>query len=168
MPVKLLRIDSRLVHGQITTNWVKALGVSDVIVMTDDVQSGSLQYKMMETVTPHWLNLKIITQEQMRHLLVDPRFEQLSTMIIVPTVKDACFLVKQGLALDSINIGSLKFAPGKQMITEAIAVDQADVALFQFLHEQHIQLEVRKVFQDKSKDLWKLLTDKQLVLTDGL
>lgn len=166
MAVKLVRIDSRLIHGQITINWVKALDVEKVIVLSNSISKDSLQYKMMQTVTPHWLDLAIVDYDKMQKLLQDSRFQQLKTMIIVATVADACFLIQNGLKLASINIGSLKFEPGKKMVTDTIAVDEDDARLFEWLNDQGVKLEARKVFQDKPKNFWKVLKDKKFVLAE--
>ena len=163
MSVKLLRIDSRLVHGQITTNWVKSLNVQQVIVMSDELTPDSLQYKMMKAVVPHWLQLTVVNAEQMEFLLQEERFHELETMIVVETVEDAVRIFDLGLKLSTVNIGSLKFQLGKKMVTDAVAINQDDVQAFQKLHQKNINLEIRKVFQDKPKDLWKILQDKQFV-----
>lgn len=163
MSVELLRIDSRLVHGQITTNWVKACKVNSVIVLSDELQKDNLQYQMIKAVTPHWLNVNILNRKQMLKLLSDDRFEKISSIIIVSNISDACFLIDNGLDIQTINFGSLKFESGKKLITETIALNQNDIEEIEYLHSKNIKLEIRKVFQDKSKDLWKILKDKKVV-----
>jgi PTS system mannose-specific IIB component len=49
------------------------------------------------------------------------------------------------------------------MVTDTIAVNQDDVLAFKWMHQHDIQLDVRKVSGDNSKNLWKYLKDKKLV-----
>ena len=49
------------------------------------------------------------------------------------------------------------------MVSDAIAVNDVDVAAFSWIHKKGIKLDVRKVSGDSSKDLWHALSEKKLV-----
>ena len=41
--VKLLRIDDRLIHGQVAYGWTQALGVSVILIVNDDVAHNEMR-----------------------------------------------------------------------------------------------------------------------------
>ena len=47
MDVKLLRIDSRLVHGQVANNWAGSLGAEAILAVSDGAANDELRK------TPH-------------------------------------------------------------------------------------------------------------------
>ncbi|MBU8909458.1 PTS sugar transporter subunit IIB, partial [Desertibacillus haloalkaliphilus] len=46
---------------------------------------------------------------------------------------------------------------GKRMVTNAVAVDDEDVKTLEYLRDQGITFDVRKVPSDQSKDIFDLL-----------
>ncbi len=52
MDIRLLRIDDRLIHGQVATTWAKSTGISRIIVVSDQVASNSLQKLLLKQASP--------------------------------------------------------------------------------------------------------------------
>lgn len=163
MDVRLLRIDSRLLHGQVTTNWAKAIKVNRILVVSDRVAQDLTRRTLIVQAAPPGIRANIITVEKMIRLYHDLRFDFLKPMILVEDAVDARRLVEGGIKVDSINIGAISFDTTRVMVTDAIAVNEADVEAFKWLHAHGIKLDVRKVSKDSSRNLWKSLTDKGLV-----
>ncbi|MET1247252.1 PTS sugar transporter subunit IIB [Sporolactobacillus sp. STCC-11] len=163
MDVRLLRIDSRLLHGQVTTNWAKAIKVNRILIVSDRVASDVTRKTLLTQAAPPGIRTHIITVDKMIRLYHDLRFNVLKPMILVEDPVDARRVVQGGIKVDSINIGAISFDTTRIMVTDAIAVNVADVEAFKWLHGQGIKLDVRKVSNDSSKNLWKSLSEKGLV-----
>ncbi|TGA98690.1 PTS fructose transporter subunit IIB [Sporolactobacillus shoreae] len=163
MDIRLLRIDSRLIHGQVTTNWAKAIKVNRILVVSDRVAKDLTRRTLIIQATPPGIRANVVTVEKMIRLYHDPRFSFLKPMILVEDAVDARCLVEGGVRIDSVNIGAISFDTTRVMVTDAIAVNEDDVAAFKWFHERGIKLDVRKVSNDSSKNLWKSLSEKGLV-----
>lgn len=163
MDVQLLRIDSRLVHGQVTTNWIRVLHIDRIIVVSNAVAADHMRRLLIEQAVPSHIYVNVVNEAKMFRLLKDDRFDHLKPLILVEDVHTARLLVENGLSVPKINIGSLSFSTGKTRITDSISVDAVDVNDFRWLHQQHIRLEAQKVSQDPVKDLWKVLVESSLV-----
>lgn len=160
MEVQLLRIDSRLLHGQVTTSFARMLSLDYILVVSDNVAQNPLQQSLMMQVAPPHIQVKMITVDKMIRLIHDERFVNLKVMILVENPEDACHLVQQRLDVEAINIGSLSYQAGEKMITNTIAVNQADVEAFTWLHQRGISLYSQKVATEAKKDFWPILEDK--------
>ncbi|WP_100489018.1 PTS system mannose/fructose/N-acetylgalactosamine-transporter subunit IIB [Sporolactobacillus pectinivorans] len=163
MDVRLLRIDSRLLHGQVTTNWAKAIKVNRILVVSDRVAHDLTRKTLIVQAAPPGIRANVITVEKMIRIYHDPRFAFLKPMILVEDPVDARCVVEGGIKIDSINIGAISFDTTRVMVTDAIAVNAADVEAFKWFHDRGIKLDVRKVSNDSSKNLWKSLSEKGLV-----
>ncbi|MCL1630716.1 PTS sugar transporter subunit IIB [Sporolactobacillus sp. CPB3-1] len=163
MDVRLLRIDSRLLHGQVTTNWAKAVKVNRILIVSDRVAEDLTRKTLIIQAAPPGIRTNVITVEKMIRLYRDPRFDILKPMILVEDPVDAKRVVEGGIKVESINIGAISFDTTRIMVTDAIAVNAADVEAFKWLHDRGIKLDVRKVSSDSSKNLWKSLSEKGLV-----
>lgn len=163
MDVQMLRIDSRLVHGQVTTNWIRVLDIDRIIVVSNSVAKDHMRRLLIEQAVPSYIYINIIDEEKMIRLLKDERFNHLRPLVLVEDVHTARLLVENGLLVPKINIGSLSFSDGKIMVTDSISVNDQEIDDFSWLHRQHIRLEAQKVSSDPVKDLWKILENEALV-----
>ncbi|MFT8870688.1 MAG: PTS sugar transporter subunit IIB [Sporolactobacillus sp.] len=163
MDVRLLRIDSRLLHGQVTTSWAKAVKVNRILIVSDRVAGDKTRKTLIQLAAPAGIRSDVLTVEKMIRIYHDPRFDAFKPMILVENPIDAKHLVESGITVDSINIGAISFDTTRVMVTDAIAVNAADVEAFRWFYERGIKLDVRKVSSDSSKNLWKSLAEKKLV-----
>jgi PTS system mannose-specific IIB component len=163
MEIRLMRIDSRLLHGQVATNWAKVLKVDRILVVSGQVARDNIRKTLIRQASPPGIKVHVIPLMKMLRIYFDPRFNSFKALILVENPRDAQILVKNGIHVDLVNIGALSFNSSRKMVTDTISVDQTDVDAFTWLHDQGIKLDIRKVSGDTSKDLWKVLTEKGLV-----
>lgn len=163
MEIRLLRIDSRLLHGQVATNWAKVLKVDRILVVSDQVARNNIRKTLIRQASPPGIKVHVIPLMKMLRIYFDPRFNSFKALILVENPRDAQILVQNGVRVDLVNIGALSFNSSRKMVTDTISVDQTDVDAFTWLHDQGIKLDIRKVSGDTSRNLWKVLTEKGLV-----
>lgn len=163
MQVQLLRIDSRLLHGQVTTSWAKAFRLDRILVVDDAAAHDPLRQVLLQQAAPVGIPVNVLTVDQACWLVDNSRLASTKVMIITATPESARLLIEAGLAVESVNVGSLSFSAGRQMVTNAVAVDATDVAAFRWMHARGIQLDLRQVARDSSRDLWRILSEKHLV-----
>ena len=83
MDVRLLRIDSRLLHGQVTTNWAKVTKVNRILVVSDKVARDRIRRTLLIQASPPGINVNVITVAKMIGIYHDIRFSLLKVMILV-------------------------------------------------------------------------------------
>lgn len=163
LQVQLLRIDSRLLHGQVATNWARILKINRIIVASDRVAQDEIRKTLIKQASPPGLKTHIVPIQKVIRINQDSRFDGEKVLLLVETPEDALRLVLGGIEISRINIGSLSFDNSKKMISDTVAVSQRDIQVFQLLHQHEIQLEIRKVSSDSPKDLWQILIEKHLI-----
>ncbi|MBO0470366.1 PTS sugar transporter subunit IIB [Enterococcus sp. DIV0242_7C1] len=163
MDIRLVRIDDRLIHGQVATVWTKSTNVERILVISDAVAHDTLRKALLVQAAPPGVKVNVITVEKMIEIFGDERFEGLKVMLLFTNPEDVQRVVKGNVVFDSVNIGGMSFTSGKRMISNAVAVDEQDIAAFKYLHDQGIELEIRKVVADSQVNLMELLKKEQLV-----
>ena len=56
--IKLLRVDHRLVHGQVAFSWTNALGADAILVANDDVPNDEIWKTALKLAKP--ANVKLV------------------------------------------------------------------------------------------------------------
>ncbi|WP_348921362.1 mannose/fructose/sorbose PTS transporter subunit IIB [Enterococcus rotai] len=163
MDIRLVRIDDRLIHGQVATVWTKSTNVNRILVISDAVAHDTLRKALLVQAAPPGVKVNVITVDKMIEAFADARFDNLKVMLLFTNPEDVRRVVEGNVVFNSVNIGGMSFTSGKRMITNAVAVNEEDIAAFKYLHDQGIKLEIRKVVADNQVDLMELLKKEQLV-----
>lgn len=163
MDIRLARIDDRLIHGQVATVWTKITNINRILVVSDSVAKDTLRKALLVQAAPPGVKVNVVTVDKMIEVYPDHRLDDCKAMLLFTNPEDVKRVVIGGVKLSSVNIGGLSFSNGKKMITNAVAVNKKDIAAFVFLHEQGIQLEIRKVVADSKVNLMDVLIKEGFV-----
>ncbi|MBM6614741.1 PTS sugar transporter subunit IIB [Desemzia sp. RIT804] len=163
MEIRLVRIDDRLIHGQVATVWTKTTKANRILVVSDNVAKDELRKALLKQAVPPGVKASVITVRKMIEITHDPRFNSFKAMLLFTSPEDVVRVVKNKADIQSVNIGGMSYSAGKKMITNAVAVDQKDVEAFKYLNEKGIELEIRKVASDSKVNMMNLLKKEGLL-----
>lgn len=145
-----VRIDDRLIHGQIITRWL-AYANADMIVVADDLAAKDpLQQMLLKLVVPDGITLHILSLQDSIAFLEQPGNQQI--LVIFRNPKSAYTVCEAGVPITHINVGNIsntKSTTGRKHILSYIYLEEMDVVYLKKLLALGIQLEVRAVPNDK-------------------
>jgi fructoselysine and glucoselysine-specific PTS system IIB component len=147
--IKLLRIDDRLVHGQVALTWTPSLGADCLVVANDKTAKDEFLKMTMNLAKPANAKLLIKSLDDTIKFLSDERSRHMKIFVLVNSVQDAAVLAEALPEIKSINFGGIRRKEGSKLISKAIAVNDADITIIKELLAKGIELEVRQVPTDK-------------------
>ena len=156
----LARIDTRLLHGQVATNWTKATHPNRIIVVSDSVSKDELRKKLIEQAAPPGVRAHVIPLDKLVQVYNDPRFGDTKALLLFETPQDALAVIEKGVKISELNIGSMAHSVGKVQINSVLSLDQEDVEVYKKLRDLGVKFDVRKVSNDSPSDLFKLIEAK--------
>ena len=156
--IKLLRIDDRLVHGQVAFTWVPSLGVDTLLVANDKVARDDFQKMTMGLAKPAGTKLLIKSVAEATLFLNDEKNKAAKILVLVNSVADAFTLSNGVQEVRSINFGGLRAREGARLVSRAIALTADDEALVTQLLVRGVVLEVRQVPTDAMQKLADLIS----------
>lgn len=120
--IDALRVDERLIHGQIAMVWSRALNLDGIVVANDEASENELQQKALKMAVPNGIKVIIKTLDDAVTLLKDKRASDMKLLVLVRTIGDALFLAKQLDNIGYLNIGNVgKSVQGdKQTLTKFV------------------------------------------------
>lgn len=143
-----VRVDTRLLHGQVATTWTKTVSPDRIIVVSDGVAHDQLRKTMIEQAAPPGVPANVVPISKMIEVTKDPRFGATKAMLLFENPQDLLTAIEGGVDIKEANIGSMAHSVGKVVVTNAIAMDDADVETLEALHAKGVALEARKVPSD--------------------
>ena len=156
----LARIDTRLLHGQVATNWTKATHPNRIIVVSDSVSIDELRKNLIEQAAPPGVRAHVIPLDKLVQVYNDPRFGDTKALLLFETPQDALAVIEKGVEIPELNIGSMAHSVGKVQINNVLSLDQEDVEVYKKLRDLGVKFDVRKVSNDSPSDLFKLIEAK--------
>ncbi len=156
MDIQLIRIDDRLIHGQVVVGWVKALNIERLVVVNDGIARNSMQKTLMEMAVPSGLKVSFYTVAEATEKCRPSEPRERSLLLFANPV-DVLEFGKRGGALSTVNVGGMHYCEGKQQVSKTVCVDDGDVEAFRELKQRGVELEVRAVPGDVRESLEKYL-----------
>ena len=105
--IDALRVDERLIHGQIAMVWSRALNLDGIVVANDEAAGNELQQKALKMAVPNGIKVIIKTMDGAIRLLKDKRAATMHLLVLVRTVGDALILSQQLDNIQYVNIGNV-------------------------------------------------------------
>ena len=153
--ILLTRIDNRLVHGQVATQWCGSIGANLILVANDKVEKDTLRQGLMDMAAPSYASMRYWSLEKTINNIHKAADRQL-IFIVCETPEDVLKLVEGGVPIKKVNIGNMHMAEGKRQVAGSVAVDDKDVEAFKKLRELGVELEIRRVPSEPSDSIEKL------------
>ncbi|MDD5131963.1 MAG: PTS sugar transporter subunit IIB [bacterium] len=149
MGIVLVRIDDRLIHGQVVAGWVKAIKANHIMVVNDKVARDQMQRVLLTMAIPSHLQLSILSIEEAATVLKQGVKEDDRVIILFNSPQDALSLIEKEVPIKSINVGGIHYCEGKKQILKAVCVDMEDIEALYQLERKGIELEGRIVPTDE-------------------
>ena len=94
--ILLTRIDNRLVHGQVATQWNSTLGSNLILVANDDVSTNTMRQNLMKMAAPTGVATRFFSLQKTIDVIgkASPRQK---IFIVAETPEDVLTLVKGGV-----------------------------------------------------------------------
>jgi PTS system mannose-specific IIB component len=157
-----MRIDNRLIHGQVTVKWVGSIGADHLIVANDDVAKDEIQ-RMILPQAARGVKTSIFSIDDTLAYLAKPAAANEKIMIIAKFPSDALRLVQGGADPQEINVGNQAPTPGTKftMVTRSIAVTPDDARIYRDIAGIK-NLTSKMMPNDKPADFLGMLAGKKL------
>lgn len=153
----LVRVDSRLLHGQVATAWTKSTLPNRIIVVSDAVAKDDLRKRLIEQATPPGVKANVIPVDKMIEISKDPRFGNTKALLLFEGPEDVLRAIEGGVDIKEVNVGSLAHSVGKVVVSNVLSMGQNDVAAFEKMKEKGIKFDVRKVPNDNRGNMDDIL-----------
>lgn len=107
MSIRMIRIDDRLIHGQIVAAWAKSLSIRRIWIVDDGVAKDAFITNVMKMVSPPDTELVITGTNEVEKLIPEFDGSDKNTLILVKYPKAAKLLFEAGVGLRELNVGGM-------------------------------------------------------------
>jgi mannose/fructose/N-acetylgalactosamine-specific phosphotransferase system component IIB len=140
MPLCLVRIDDRLIHGQVVLGWARALKPDRIVVANDRIAKNSWERKFYTSSVPSQIKVSFLELEETARQLLNNLFKNESVMILIESVKDLYSIAELGVTLNEVNIGGLHYRENAHEVLPYVFLTDEDKSYLRELVKRSVTL----------------------------
>ena len=150
--ILLLRVDHRLLHGQVVFSWVQNLKADCILIANDSVATDELRKSTLKLAKPQEIKLVIKN--------INDAIDSINSgikyklLIIVESIEDAYKITKETKQIKQINLGGIKPRENSKNISKTINLLENEELMLKDLIKNGIEIEIRQLATD-NKILYK-------------
>lgn len=141
MEIVMVRVDDRLIHGQVAAGWTRTVGATHIVVANDEVAKDNVQKMLLKMATPINVKSTILPVAEAAELLTAEKFGSDKVMVLVRDAQSLLTLLEGGVKLRKVNIGNVRMAEGRERLTKEVAATPEEMKAWQELDEKGVELE---------------------------
>lgn len=107
MSIVLVRVDDRLIHGQVVVGWVQALGAQRIVLVDDEVSSNAWERELYRLSVPADLVVEFASVDEAVELVGGWGNERQRTILLVGDVDTIVRLCGGTEHIGKVNVGGL-------------------------------------------------------------
>jgi mannose/fructose/N-acetylgalactosamine-specific phosphotransferase system component IIB len=146
--VALVRVDDRLLHGQVLIAWGCALAAARYLVIDDALATSPFERSLVESCGGE-APVEVLALAEGATRLVAEAHRPGATVVLVRGLPQALDLVRAvraaGGTLDVVNLGGLHHAAGKERVHDYVYVDASDRGALAALRDLGVRVSVQDV-----------------------
>ncbi len=145
--ILLVRVDNRLIHGQVVEAWLPHLKVTKVVVADDEAaQSPLIRAAMGMAVSPSVeVEIKPLQQVDFAALVSDAT----RSLLLLRNIQDVVTACERGLRVQMLNLGNVHFEAGRRQVSPSVFLSRADLDRLKMLAGAGAEVEARAVPSDR-------------------
>lgn len=149
--ITLLRVDHRLLHGQVAFSWTQYVGADCILIANDNVPDDELRKTTIKLAKPPSVKLVIKNINDSIESIKSGVTDKYNLFIVVESVNDAWRIASAVGEIKSINLGGIKAKEGSKNISKAINLLPEEIEQLQQLVGKGVEVEIRQVPNDRKQ-----------------
>lgn len=159
MEIVNVRIDDRLIHGQVAAVWSLATKATRIMVVDDLVVKDTVNKEALKMACPKQCKLSILTVEKAAANLCAGKYEGERVFIVAKGPGTMRRLYDRGFHMEHINVGNMGGKQNTKMVKKAVSVSKEDVEDFLYLAEQGVKITAQMVPTEEAVDFTALVKE---------
>ncbi len=155
--IKKIRVDHRLLHGQVAFSWTSALNAYCILIANDSVVTDELRKTTMKMAKPNGVKLVIKNLADSIRAINSGKTDKYKLFIVVESIRDAQTLLNEITQINELNLGGTKATEKTRSISKAVNITEEEEDILRSLLKQGTDITIQMVPEDTPVPVEKAL-----------
>ena len=157
MAIVEVRIDDRLIHGQVCGYWIPYYSVEKIVIADDKICNDDMRKTALKFGCPGKVKLSILSSEVAADKLKRNLDKKSKVMILCAGPAPLRKMVELGYGISKITVGNMSNRPGTEHGKGTVYISNQDKEDFEVLSEYGVKLVAQMVPNDEPVELNHLI-----------
>lgn len=148
-----VRIDYRLIHGQVITKWLKVCDANKILIIDDELANNDFLAMVYKMAAPTGIEVIIATSKEACKKWNEDDFYEGKILLLFKDIKTAVTCINEGIYFPELQVGGLENKPGKKVVHNQISLDQNDYYCLKEIAEKDVRVYFQTVPAEEISDL---------------
>jgi fructoselysine and glucoselysine-specific PTS system IIB component len=125
--IELLRVDDRLIHGQVAVSWTAYLGADTIVVANDAAAHNDLMKAAFKMAKPPQVVLSLKSVEGAILVLNNPKYKDRHMFVVCASPVDAARIAEGADGVRKVCLGGIRQSGNRRRISPQVFLDDADM-----------------------------------------
>ncbi|AWM75831.1 MULTISPECIES: PTS system mannose/fructose/N-acetylgalactosamine-transporter subunit IIB [Lactobacillus] len=137
-----VRIDDRMIHGQVATQWSGRLNATRIMVINDSIVNDDMRKTVVRLAAPANVSTSILSRQKALTNIKNGKYKGQRVLLICVSPVDVNYLIDNGLPIKSVNVGNLAQRDGTERIRPSVNVTPEEKEAFKKLIGRGVEVTV--------------------------
>jgi len=152
-----IRIDERLIHGQVATVWTHTLGATRIMIVDDTVVKDNIQKSLLKMACPSGVKLSILSSSKAAENLLSEKYDGDKIFMVLKKPETLLQLWDLGYHMKAVNVGNMSGGKDTIQLKKAVCVTPQNIETFKELNRRNVRLTAQMVPNDEELLLMNLI-----------
>lgn len=157
MGIVNIRIDERLIHGQVAAVWTRTLHADRIMVIDNGVVKNDIQKAALKMACPQGVKLSILSVKRASENIKSNKYGEERIFVVVKAPGTLCELLEEGVEVSEVIVGNMAKKPGTRSVKDTIYLTEKDENEFKALIEKGVRFTAKQVPQSPDCNFAELL-----------
>ncbi|MBI0092302.1 PTS sugar transporter subunit IIB [Lactobacillus sp. M0403] len=155
--IKMMRVDHRLLHGQVAFSWTSALSADCILIADNETASNELKKSAMKLAKPNGVKLVIKNVDEAIKSLKKGVTDKYKLFIVVGSIESAKKIIDGYPEIKTLNLGGTLPGPNKSNISKTIAITSSERDMLRDLLNEGVDINIQMVPSDSKVNVKNII-----------
>jgi D-glucosaminate PTS system EIIB component len=149
MSLRLVRIDDRLIHGQVVAVWLRALGAERIVIVDDATARDEFLREVLTLAAPQGVPVEVHDLAGGAARLIDLARTPEPVIVLARTPSTVLALRHAGVPIEVVDLGGMGAGPGRRRLHKTISVSPNELGDLRELEQLGTRVVIQIVADDR-------------------
>jgi PTS system mannose-specific IIB component len=141
--ITLVRVDDRLLHGQVLHAWVPATGADTLLVVADEERRKVFEREMADLSGLSSCEIIVLDLAGAVRFLKESAAASAKVLVVLPGLRQALELFRAGITFSRLNIGNIHHAEFSERLSPSVVITEEEREALEALRSEGVELDMR-------------------------
>jgi PTS system mannose-specific IIB component len=149
MSFRLVRIDDRLIHGQVVAGWLRALDAKRIVIVDDATARDEFLREVLTLAAPQGVPVEVYGVADGAARCLELASTPEPVIVLARSPRTIVGLRQAGVPIEVVDLGGMGAGPGRRRLHKTISISPEELASLRELESMGTRVEIQIVADDR-------------------